>query len=50
MNRVLTVWWDGAEVGALGLNDHGDMTFVYAATWLEEPDARPLSLSLPLRP
>lgn len=50
MNRVLTVWWDGAEVGALGLNDHGDMTFVYAATWLEAPDARPLSLSLPLRP
>lgn len=50
MSRTLTVWWEEAEVGTLGLNDHGDMTFRYATSWLEAPDARPLSVSLPLRP
>ena len=50
MNRALTVWWDEREVGELGLNDHGNMTFRYAPVWLEDPSAPAISASLPKRP
>ncbi len=47
MNRALTVWWDGVEVGVLALNAHGDMTFRYADAWVEDPAAPPISVFLP---
>lgn len=47
MSRALTVWWDDAEVGDLTLNDHGVMILRYAKTWLEDPRAPAISVSLP---
>lgn len=47
MSRALTVWWDDAEVGELALNDHGVMIFRYAKTWLDDPRAPAISVSLP---
>lgn len=47
MKRALTVWWEGAEVGELALNAHGNMTFRYAQAWLEDPRAPGVSISLP---
>lgn len=48
MIRALAVWWDGAIVGTLRLDPHGDMTFRYAQEWLDA--SRPsLSISLPKR-
>lgn len=50
MKSALAVWWDGGVVGELRLDEHGDMSFVYAAEWLEQPDRRPISVSLPKQP
>lgn len=47
MKAALSVWWDGKLVGALRLDEHGDMSFAYAADWLSDPAAPPLSASLP---
>lgn len=47
MSRALTVWWDDGEVGELALNDRGAMIFRYAKTWLENPRAPAISVSLP---
>jgi serine/threonine-protein kinase HipA len=47
MKSALTVWWDGAIVGTLRLDEHGDTTFVYAPDWLADPNASALSRSLP---
>lgn len=47
MKSALTVWWNGAAVGALRLDEHGETTFVYAPQWLADPDAPALSRSLP---
>ena len=47
MSRALTVWWDDGEVGELALNDRGAMIFRYAKTWLEDPRAPAISVSLP---
>lgn len=49
MTRALWVWWDGARVGTLRLEPHGDMTFRYAETWLDDTSRLPLSISLPKR-
>lgn len=49
MTRVLRVWWEGRPVGTLRTNEHGEMQFGYDATWVEDPEAPPLSLSLPKR-
>ena len=49
MKRALTVWWDDGEVGELGLNEHGTMTFRYAQSWLDDPRAPAISVSLPKR-
>lgn len=46
MKAALSVWWDGKLVGALRLDEHGDMSFAYAADWLSDPAAQPLSASL----
>jgi len=49
MTSALSVWWDGAAVGRLTLDEHGDMGFVYSEAWLANPKARPISRSLPKR-
>jgi len=50
MTRRLIVWWNGARVGQLALNDYGEPEFVYAEDWLATSNARPVSASLPLQP
>lgn len=50
MRQHLIVWWNGARVGQLGLNDYGEPEFTYSRDWLDKPEALPVSASLPLRP
>ena len=50
MTRALTVWWEGAVVGALTADRHGAMRFAYGGDWLADPAAPALSVSLPKRP
>lgn len=47
--QVLQVAMNGEEVGTLYRDGNGAMSFQYATAWLHDPDARPISLSLPLR-
>jgi serine/threonine-protein kinase HipA len=47
--RSLSVWWDNGLVGALRLDEHGDMGFSYDQAWLDDPGAPPISQSLPKR-
>jgi serine/threonine-protein kinase HipA len=42
------VWANGTRVGDWRLPNRGAMEFQYHAAWLESPDSRPLSLSLPI--
>ena len=49
MAKDLTVYLCGEAVGTLRQEDSGRLTFTYQADWLERSNARPLSLSLPLR-
>jgi serine/threonine-protein kinase HipA len=46
--RALAIWANGVRVGTWRLPSRGAMEFEYDATWLDAPEARPLSLSLPL--
>jgi len=49
MARTLDVFLHRELVGHLIQDDGGQMVFDYAESWLQEPDATPLSHSLPLR-
>ena len=49
MARTLDVFLHRELVGHLIQDDGGQMAFDYAESWLQEPDATPLSHSLPLR-
>lgn len=49
MKRRLSIWWDGRLVGALQLDEHGDMSFGYDAGWLADEGRPALSMSLPKR-
>lgn len=49
MTRSLSVWWDGRLVGALRLDQHGDLGFAYDEAWLDDPVRPPISQSLPKR-
>ncbi|MDB2614187.1 type II toxin-antitoxin system HipA family toxin [Chlamydiales bacterium] len=49
MARFLDVYLYRERVGLLIQDDHGQMLFDYAESWLASPNARPLSNSLPLR-
>lgn len=47
--RALTVRWGDRVVGALTIDDHGDIRFVYDPQWLSDPVAPAISISLPKR-
>jgi len=46
--RVLDVWMNGQRVGRWSVSAQGVHSFAYDASWPASPQARPLSLSLPL--
>lgn len=50
MARTLEVYLHQERVGQLIQDDHGQMVFDYAESWLTNPQAVALSHSLPLRP
>jgi serine/threonine-protein kinase HipA len=50
MIKSLSVWWDAASVGALRLDEHGDLSFAYDDAWLADPANPAISQSLPKRP
>ncbi|RKH61735.1 type II toxin-antitoxin system HipA family toxin [Corallococcus llansteffanensis] len=47
--RALDVWMNGERVGRWTV-DMGEHRFNYLEEWIQSPRARPLSLSMPLRP
>jgi serine/threonine-protein kinase HipA len=49
VTRALSVWWDGTLAGTLRVDQYGEMTFVYASSWLADSSRLPLSISLPKR-
>ena len=49
MIKSLSVWWDGAVVGAVRLDEHGDLSFAYADAWVTDPARPAISQSLPKR-
>lgn len=49
-SRALALWMNGELVGHWRVPTGGSQEFVYADSWLASPAARPISLSLPLRP
>jgi len=48
-SQVLSVWMNGERVGDWRRSG-GRQEFLYTESWLSSPAARPISLSLPLRP
>ena len=46
--RELAIWANGIRVGEWRWPSRGAFEFLYDESWLGEPEARPLSLSLPL--
>ncbi|GAB1487850.1 type II toxin-antitoxin system HipA family toxin [Opitutaceae bacterium] len=49
-SRSLALWMNGELIGHWRLPTTGSQEFLYAESWLASPAARPISLSLPLRP
>src|SRR6266478_6046236 len=49
-SRALSVWMNGEWVGDWRRPASGGQEFLYAESWLASSHARPISLSLPLRP
>lgn len=49
MIKALDVWWDGARVGVLRIDEHGDLEFAYGVDWLDDPQKPAISVSLPKR-
>ena len=45
--KALGVWMNGLRVGEWAVAPGGEDEFRYAESWLEHPDSRPISLSLP---
>jgi serine/threonine-protein kinase HipA len=46
--KALALWMNGLRVGEWRIPTRGPMELAYDAAWLAAPEARPLSLSLPL--
>src|SRR5579862_4736420 len=49
-NSALAIWMNGEAVGMWLRPTRGPQEFLYHESWLNSPSARPISLSLPLRP
>jgi len=49
VNHKLDVYLQQRLVGHLGIDAHGDMSFIYKASYAEDPNNQPLSQSLPLQ-
>jgi serine/threonine-protein kinase HipA len=49
VTRTLSVWWEGAVVGELAVNQHGEMRFAYSPEWLADSSRPAISFSLPKR-
>lgn len=47
MTQTLSVWWDGAVVGTLQVNQHGQLRFTYGDDWLTDAARPAISFSLP---
>lgn len=47
--KTLAIWMNGLQVGSWTLDPTGGHEFVYARDWFGRAEARPLSLSMPLR-
>lgn len=47
MRSALSIYWDRQLVGALRLDEHGDMSFQYDPSWLANANFGALSASLP---
>ena len=47
LTRQLAVWMNGERVGRWSVPGRGPQEFAYDTSWLESPQFRPLSLSLP---
>lgn len=47
-SKSLAVWMNGERVGQWTFASGGSYSFAYEAAWLDHPQGRPLSLSLPL--
>ncbi len=45
----LQVWWGGRVAGTLSIDKGGAMHFAYAAEWLADPQAPPVSHAMPKR-
>ena len=45
--RALAVWVNGAQVGQWRVLARGAMQFQYESDWVNSPEGRPLSLSMP---
>lgn len=48
--RTLTVWMNGEHVGLWTTHPNSPDEFIYTDEWLHAANARPISLSMPLRP
>ncbi len=46
--KALSLWMNGIRVGEWRIPTRGPMELAYDKAWLDAPEARPLSLSLPL--
>jgi serine/threonine-protein kinase HipA len=49
MDKILDVYFHEKVIGQLKQDNHGDMSFKYSLSWLNDPDATRISCSLPLQ-
>jgi serine/threonine-protein kinase HipA len=50
LQRALGVWTNGHRVGRWSVGSQGGHSLAYERAWIESPQGRPLSLSLPFTP
>lgn len=48
-NQVLGLWMNGSYVGRWAINSSGVHSLIYDSSWLQLPQSRPISLSLPFQ-
>lgn len=50
MSEPIPIWFGTSHVGDVLLDDEGVLGFKYTKTWIETPNAFPLSLGMPMEP